>query len=100
MPKSLRKTSRRISNKRGGDVTALHENSRDSRSLRRAGGRDDKLERMAAERKRHNRPTCMDFHETMIVWASIDMFDSGSSSVFSRSCQKQRREATRTRCDT
>ncbi|KAB8293011.1 hypothetical protein EYC80_007373 [Monilinia laxa] len=56
MPKSLKKTSKHISKKRGGEVTALHENSRDSRSLRRAGGRDDKLDRMAAERKRHNRP--------------------------------------------
>ncbi|QSZ31483.1 hypothetical protein DSL72_001048 [Monilinia vaccinii-corymbosi] len=56
MPKSLKKVSKHISKKKGGEVTALHENSRDSRSLRRAGGRDDKLDRMAAERKRHNRP--------------------------------------------
>ncbi|ESZ96806.1 hypothetical protein SBOR_2807 [Sclerotinia borealis F-4128] len=56
MPKSLKKTSKQISKKRGGEVTSLHENSRDSRMLRRAGGRDDKLDKMAAERKRHNRP--------------------------------------------
>lgn len=61
MPKSLKKTSKHISKKRGGEVTALHENSRDSRSLRRAGGRDDKLEKMASERKRHNRPICTHF---------------------------------------
>lgn len=99
MPKSLKKTAKHISKKRGGEVTALHEGSRDSLSLRRAGGRDDKLERMAAERKRHNRPICM--YLTRCVQASIQLtqYHSGASSLFPKCHKGKRSAATRTRCD-
>ncbi|PGH16578.1 hypothetical protein AJ79_01684 [Helicocarpus griseus UAMH5409] len=47
MPRNLNKVQKQISKKRG-KVDALHENSRDSKRLRRAGVREDKLTRAAA----------------------------------------------------
>lgn len=55
MPKSLEKTRKKISKKKGA-ITALHENSRDSQRLRRAEMRDDKLARVARGRKKNDRP--------------------------------------------
>ncbi|KIN01024.1 hypothetical protein OIDMADRAFT_103715 [Oidiodendron maius Zn] len=55
MPKSLEKTRKRISKKKG-DITVLHENSRDSQRLRRAQMRDDKLVRVAAARRKNDQP--------------------------------------------
>lgn len=56
MPKSLSKVSKQISKKRGTKSTALHEYSRDSRRLQRAGLRDEKLLRLATERGKQNQP--------------------------------------------
>ncbi|KAJ9603862.1 translation machinery-associated protein 16 [Cladophialophora chaetospira] len=46
MARSLNKVQKKISKKRGGKPTALHENSRDAQRLRRAGGREEKLARL------------------------------------------------------
>ncbi|KAK2747284.1 hypothetical protein FQN57_002182 [Myotisia sp. PD_48] len=48
MPKNLNKIVKKLSKKRG-KLDSLHENSRDAKRLRRAGGREDKLARAAAE---------------------------------------------------
>ena len=45
--------------KRKGKAPALHENSRDSKRLRRAAGRDDKLGRLATAKSRQSQPYCM-----------------------------------------
>ncbi|TVY43987.1 Translation machinery-associated protein [Lachnellula occidentalis] len=55
MPKSLEKTRKKIAKKKG-NITALHENSRDSQRLRRAANRDDKLLRVASARKKSDKP--------------------------------------------
>ena len=46
MARSLSKVQKKISKKRGGKPTALHENSRDAQRLRRAGAREDKVTRL------------------------------------------------------
>ncbi|KAI9706573.1 MAG: hypothetical protein M1836_003580 [Candelina mexicana] len=55
MPKSLAKVQKKISKKKG-STNSLHENSRDSQRLRRAGARDDKLAKVAAARVKSNQP--------------------------------------------
>jgi translation machinery-associated protein 16 len=47
MTKNFYKVQKQISKKRG-KLDALHENSRDSKKLRRASAREDKLARLAA----------------------------------------------------
>ncbi|KAK1766523.1 translation machinery-associated protein 16 [Phialemonium atrogriseum] len=56
MAKTLEKTRKQISKKRNGVVDSLHEFSRDSRRLRRALLRDERLEKMAGSRKKNNKP--------------------------------------------
>lgn len=58
MPKSLEKTRKKIAKKKG-NITALHENSRDSQRLRRAQNRDDKISRIASARKKNDQPLGM-----------------------------------------
>jgi len=58
MPKSLEKTRKKISKKKG-NITALHENSRDSQRLRRAEMRDHKLVRVASARRKNDQPLGM-----------------------------------------
>ncbi|OBT59416.1 hypothetical protein VE04_00528 [Pseudogymnoascus sp. 24MN13] len=55
MPKGLQKTRKKI-NKKGGDIHALHENSRDSMRLRRASNRDEKLKRVGTAKRKDNQP--------------------------------------------
>jgi translation machinery-associated protein 16 len=55
MPKSFTKVQKHIVKKKG-KITALNPNSRDSRSLLRAGARDEKVSRLAAVREKANRP--------------------------------------------
>ncbi|MCJ1411709.1 hypothetical protein MMC19_005801 [Ptychographa xylographoides] len=55
MPKSLAKVKKKLS-KKGANISALHENSRNSQKLRRASARDDKLARVAAGRAKINKP--------------------------------------------
>ncbi|TVY75871.1 Mitochondrial acidic protein MAM33 [Lachnellula suecica] len=55
MPKSLEKTRKKITKKKG-SINALHENSRDSQRLRRALMRDDKLLRVASARRKNDKP--------------------------------------------
>tara|TARA_R110002060_G_scaffold71408_1_gene80017 strand:- start:681 stop:887 length:207 start_codon:yes stop_codon:yes gene_type:complete len=58
MPKSLEKTRKKIAKKKG-NITALHENSRDSQRLRRALMRDDKLIKVASARRKNDKPLGM-----------------------------------------
>ncbi|POS86805.1 hypothetical protein EPUL_001505 [Erysiphe pulchra] len=55
MSKGLEKVQKKIIKKKGKN-SALHENSRDAQRLRRAQGRDDKLEKMALARRKIDRP--------------------------------------------
>ncbi|CAJ2509220.1 Uu.00g142460.m01.CDS01 [Anthostomella pinea] len=56
MPKTVERTRKAIAKKKGGSIVALHENSRNSKRLHRAQGRDEKLEKLAASRKKNDRP--------------------------------------------
>ncbi|ATY58381.1 translation machinery-associated protein, putative [Cordyceps militaris CM01] len=56
MPTSLHKTRKIISKKRGGEVTALHAKSRDSKRLRMAHARDLRLEKLANVRSKKEEP--------------------------------------------
>ncbi|RDA89780.1 hypothetical protein CP533_4687 [Ophiocordyceps camponoti-saundersi (nom. inval.)] len=56
MPSSLQKTRKQIAKKRNGDVTTLHEKSRDSLRLHKAGVRDRRLEKLAAVRNKKEQP--------------------------------------------
>lgn len=54
MPRALNKVQKKISKKRGGKPTALHENSRDARRLRQAGAREDKLAKLMTLAQKSN----------------------------------------------
>ena len=54
MARSLAKVQKRVSKKRGGKLNTLHENSRDSKRLRRAGAREDKIARLLQAAKSAN----------------------------------------------
>lgn len=56
MPKSLEKTRKQIQKKRNGTIDGLHQFSRDSKRLHKAQVRDDRLEKLAAARKKHDQP--------------------------------------------
>jgi len=61
--KSLHKVQKQISKKRGGKSNSLHENSRDSQRLRRAGAREDKIARIVAAASRANQTYGEDVYE-------------------------------------
>jgi len=54
----LSKVQKQITKKKGKNAI-LHEGSRDTMRLQRAGARDDKINRLAAVREKQNRPYCM-----------------------------------------
>ncbi|PQE32406.1 translation machinery-associated 16 protein [Rutstroemia sp. NJR-2017a WRK4] len=56
MPTTLQKVRKQIAKKKGGQLGAMHDGSRNMRRLRAAGGRDDKLSKLAASKKRQNQP--------------------------------------------
>lgn len=56
MPGMLHKTRKQIAKKRGGVINALHEKSRDSLRLHKAGVRDQRIEKLAASRTKKERP--------------------------------------------
>ncbi|KAM5351763.1 hypothetical protein ACJ41O_004486 [Fusarium nematophilum] len=56
MPSTLNKTRKQISKKRNGVVNALHEKSRDSLRLHKAGVRDQRIEKLAAARSKKEQP--------------------------------------------
>lgn len=56
MPSTLQKVRKQISKKRNGDVNALHEKSRNSMRLHKAGVRDQRLEKLAAARSKREQP--------------------------------------------
>ncbi|KAL8674912.1 MAG: hypothetical protein Q9168_000716 [Polycauliona sp. 1 TL-2023] len=55
MPKNLAKVQKKIQKKKGAN-SSLHEDSRNAKSLRRAGARSDKLEKLAAARAKALQP--------------------------------------------
>lgn len=61
MPNTLEKVRKQISKKRNGDVNALHEKSRNSMRLHKAGVRDQRLEKLAAARTKREQPIGMQF---------------------------------------
>lgn len=56
MPNTLEKVRKQISKKRNGDINALHEKSRNSMRLRKAGVRDQRLEKLAVARGKREQP--------------------------------------------
>lgn len=56
MPKSLEKTRKQIQKKRHGKIDGLHQYSRDSKRLHKAQVRDERIEKLAAARKKHDQP--------------------------------------------
>ncbi|PSR79851.1 translation machinery-associated protein 16 [Coniella lustricola] len=56
MPKTLEKTRKQVAKKRHGAIGALHEFSRDSKRLHKAQVRDERLEKLAAARKKQDKP--------------------------------------------
>ncbi|KAK3321649.1 translation machinery-associated protein 16 [Apodospora peruviana] len=56
MAKTLEKTRKQIAKKRNGAIEAMHQNSRDSKRLHKAQIRDDRLEKLASNRKKRDRP--------------------------------------------
>lgn len=55
MPKTFERTRKAIAKKKGA-VDSLHQYSRDSKRLHRAQVRDGKLEKIAASRKKSDKP--------------------------------------------
>ncbi|KAI1377857.1 translation machinery-associated protein 16 [Hypoxylon crocopeplum] len=55
MPKSFERTRKAITKKKG-TIDSLHQYSRDSKRLHRAQARDEKLEKIAASRKKTDKP--------------------------------------------
>ncbi|KAK3677379.1 translation machinery-associated protein 16 [Recurvomyces mirabilis] len=55
MPSKLVKVQKHVTKKKGAKPTALHENSRDARRLRKAGARDDKITKQHSVREKANR---------------------------------------------
>lgn len=55
--KNVTKVQKHIVKKKGKNAP-LHENSRDSRRLARAGAREDKLHKLSSTRAKLNRPFC------------------------------------------
>lgn len=55
MPSKLAKVQKHVNKKKGAKATSLHENSRDSQRLRKAGARDDRVARLNAVRERVNK---------------------------------------------
>lgn len=56
MAKTLEKARKAISKKRSGTIDALHQNSRDSKRLHRAQIRDERLEKLASTKRKHDKP--------------------------------------------
>lgn len=56
MARTLEKTRKEIAKKKRGTIEVLHENSRDSKRLRRAQVRDDRLEKIAEARRKKDQP--------------------------------------------
>ncbi|KAJ9620990.1 translation machinery-associated protein 16 [Taxawa tesnikishii (nom. ined.)] len=62
MPSKFNKVQKQVSKKKGTRINALHENSRDSKRLRAASARDDKIARAAAVREKANQEYRMLLH--------------------------------------
>lgn len=80
MPKSLEKTRKRIAKKRNGNVV-LHEFSRDTKKLHKAQVRDERLEKLAAARKKHDQPLSPQLPYTCLLLSPGCPADSRARSV-------------------
>ena len=78
MPKSLAKVQKKLSKKRG-NVSSLHENSRDAQRLRRAGARGEKLARVAAARAKGNQPHSMLRSQELVVCQQLNVHSAKGS---------------------
>ena len=78
MPKSLAKVQKKLSKKKG-NVSSLHENSRDAQKLRRAGARGEKLARVAAARAKGNQPHSMPRFKVLVVCQQLIVYSAKSS---------------------
>jgi Protein of unknown function (DUF2962). len=56
MPKTFEKTRKEIAKKKKGNLSTLHEKSRDARKLHKAQVRDERLEKLAEARKKRDQP--------------------------------------------
>lgn len=85
--KSLHKVQKQISKKRGGKLNSLHENSRDSQRLRRAGAREDKIAKVVAAASRANQTYGTDEFRSLVgrdthsILKSVDRVAFFQSSV-------------------
>lgn len=72
MPKTLERTRKAITKKKG-PIDALHKFSRDSKRLHRAQVRDEKLEKIAAARRKKDQPYSETgyAHEQKLVVANL-----------------------------
>ena len=56
MPKTLERTRKQIAKKRQGGIGPLHHGSRDAKRLHKAQVRDERLEKIAAARRKQEQP--------------------------------------------
>ena len=68
---SYEKTRKHIQKKRHGNIEALHEFSRDSRRLHRASVRDQKIDKLAANRGKREQPMCLS--SPVLLWLALVM---------------------------
>lgn len=80
MPKSLEKTRKRIAKKRNGNVV-LHEFSRDTKKLHKAQVRDERLEKLAAARKKHDQPLSPQRPRPCLSFPSASLADNHAHTV-------------------
>jgi translation machinery-associated protein 16 len=74
MPKSLPKTRKQITKKKGASaLDSLHANSRDSQRLRRAAMRDDKLAKLATAKRKADQPVCEFLHRFIVCNYNMDL---------------------------
>lgn len=81
--RNLQKVQKHISKKRGA-VGAMHENSRDAQRLRRAGARDERLIKHAANVDKGRRPYCTQFFSRLATFPLTS--HSGPNSLLPRRC--------------
>lgn len=74
MARALDKVQKKISKKKGGKLTALHENSRDANRLRQAGAREDKIARIMTAAHKSN-----GVYVHRVLWFQEAMNERGSS---------------------
>ncbi len=72
MAQTLAKTRKQIAKKRHGNIGALHQSSRDSKRLHKAQVRDERLEKLAAARRKQEQPLGSLLFLRMALYVSFD----------------------------